>query len=318
MIQRQVCCALACVAALLAPVLATSQTVVIERSGEPEFRMVRLGTLGGAGTRPEIVSDGGIVVGWSFDEKKRKLLFVWHNGRMLPAALGLQQAEAILAEHGTQAEAEDETPEALGPSEGPRPERVRVVNDRAAAVVQRADRRTALKGFRGDDPPFKQGRALGTSDRGAIVGWGVQKKQGFESRRALLWTTVDRDPVDLGDLGGGASLARKVNRQTTVVGWSLDAEKQRRAFVWTEGRMRDLNTMASDIPEDLQLIDGTAVSNRGHVVGMAETPKGAFGFVLLPKNVEAKGRVPFDTDGNGLIDADELTALAQATRPEAK
>lgn len=69
--------------------------------------------------------------------------------------------------------------------------------------------------------------------------------------------------VALGDLGGGSSIARDVNRAGVVVGSSLTAAGEVHAFIWSRQRgMRDLGTLSGDSRSD-----AVAVNLRGEVVG---------------------------------------------------
>lgn len=68
-------------------------------------------------------------------------------------------------------------------------------------------------------------------------------------------------PVDLGTLGGDASLGRAVNAQGDVVGWSRLADASRHAFLYRAGRLTDLGTLGGTFS------DAQAINDHGIVVG---------------------------------------------------
>src|SRR5688572_18648343 len=65
-----------------------------------------------------------------------------------------------------------------------------------------------------------------------------------------------------------------VNERGQVVGFSLTASGNRRAFIWQDGVMRDLGTLGGDFTES------PVVNARGQVAGISATADGFFhGFV---------------------------------------
>jgi probable HAF family extracellular repeat protein len=79
---------------------------------------------------------------------------------------------------------------------------------------------------------------------------------------------------DLGTLSGDvASLSISINDAGTVVGASLDASFNLRAFLWEKGVMTDLNTLiAGDSP--LYLLTGCSINSRGEITGLGLTSTG--------------------------------------------
>jgi probable HAF family extracellular repeat protein len=78
---------------------------------------------------------------------------------------------------------------------------------------------------------------------------------------------------DLGTAGGTASSAIDINERGEVVGWIYTARSRaetpsRHAFLWSQGRMRDLGTLplggGGDIPNASA---ATAINDRGQVIG---------------------------------------------------
>ena len=79
---------------------------------------------------------------------------------------------------------------------------------------------------------------------------------------------------DLGTLSGDvASLSISINDAGTIVGASLDASFNPRAFLWEKGVMTDLNTLiAGDSP--LYLLTGCSINSRGEITGLGLTSTG--------------------------------------------
>src|SRR3984885_13683610 len=90
---------------------------------------------------------------------------------------------------------------------------------------------------------------------------------------AFLWTRRT-GMQDLGTLSGDvASLSISINDGGSVVGASLDANFNPRAFVWEKGLMTDLNTLiAGDSP--LYLLTGCSINSRGEITGLGLTSTG--------------------------------------------
>lgn len=88
---------------------------------------------------------------------------------------------------------------------------------------------------------------------------------------ALLWAAlVSRLPevIDLGDLGGGESMAAAVNARGTVVGWSQTRAGEWHAFRWTGGPIQDLGTLGGGESY------ATAINSAGDIVGESRTASG--------------------------------------------
>jgi probable HAF family extracellular repeat protein len=79
---------------------------------------------------------------------------------------------------------------------------------------------------------------------------------------------------DLKTLSGDvASVSISINDAGSVVGASLNADFNPRAFLWEEGVMTDLNTLiAGDSP--LYLLTGCSINSRGEITGLGMTSTG--------------------------------------------
>jgi probable HAF family extracellular repeat protein len=99
---------------------------------------------------------------------------------------------------------------------------------------------------------------------------------------AFLWTE-QTDIQDLGTLTGDwSSLALGINDDGSVVGASLDANFNPRAWVLRNGSMVDLNTVASG-RAGLYLLVAESINNRGEIIGLGVTNAGeAHGFLAIP------------------------------------
>ena len=79
---------------------------------------------------------------------------------------------------------------------------------------------------------------------------------------------------DLGTLSGDvASLSISINDAGSVIGASVDASGNPRAFLWKGGVMTDLNTrIAGHSP--LYLLTGCSINSRGEITGLGMTSTG--------------------------------------------
>src|SRR5208283_277473 len=113
--------------------------------------------------------------------------------------------------------------------------------------------------------------AYGINNQGQVVG--NSDLPGDTTFHAFLWNkkTVMQD---LGTLSGDvASVSISINDAGTVVGASLDANFNPRAFLWENGVMTDLNTLiAGNSP--LYLLTGCSINSRGEIVGLGLTSTG--------------------------------------------
>jgi probable HAF family extracellular repeat protein len=117
-----------------------------------------------------------------------------------------------------------------------------------------------LGGAAGDNISFavnNLGQAVGSSDLA-----------GGSTFHAFLWSQATA-MQDLGTLPGDmASNAPGINDKGEVVGVSLDASFNPRAFLWRNGVMTDLNTLVAP-SSTLYLLTGCSINDNGEIVGLA-------------------------------------------------
>jgi probable HAF family extracellular repeat protein len=113
--------------------------------------------------------------------------------------------------------------------------------------------------------------AYDINNQGQVVGNSDLK--GDTTFDAFLWTSKT-GMQDLHTLSGDvASVSLSINDAGSVVGASLDADFNPRAFLWEEGLMTDLNTLiGADSP--LYLLTGCSINSRGEITGLGLTSTG--------------------------------------------
>lgn len=289
----------------------------VDRDTEPriQYRFMALPTLGGLDSRPIAVTDSGLVVGYSSDGEGRELLFVGHGNKVYPAALGRQQALDIIEQGHL---------ELAGPRKRSDPaSRRRVIQtspDERPQIAGEDGERTELRLVGEAEAYARSGvSALSVDDR--VVGWVQRKGKPLERRyEAVYWRSPDAEPVMLGSLGGPGSLARGVNAEGTVVGWARDAERGQSGFVWSQGRMRDLNDLLVSPEREVRVVDASAISPGGLIAGrlVREDSGHSTTCVLVPTNHTIVTRLVLDPSGDGIVDAAELTAVVTKLRESSK
>ena len=132
-----------------------------------------------------------------------------------------------------------------------------------------------------------------------------------ETAHAFLWTK-SAGMVDLGTLSGDdISSAVGINDNDQITGVSLSADGVPRAFVWQNGKMRDLNDLVR--PTFLHLLLGTGTNANGEIAGVAvDTRNGdVHGFTATPLGKDDSE----DSGGRCLFSRDDVRRLLQQLKP---
>jgi probable HAF family extracellular repeat protein len=134
------------------------------------------------------------------------------------------------------------------------------------AVLWEADGTPRDLGRFGDKDHTMSNAASSINDRGDVVG---TSEANDGTVHAFLWTRAS-GKQDLGTLTPSAFLTvagccRTVNNRDEVVGWSIDPNGMS-AFVWKDGKMRDLNKL---IPANstLHLMGAYSINDDGEIAG---------------------------------------------------
>jgi probable HAF family extracellular repeat protein len=113
--------------------------------------------------------------------------------------------------------------------------------------------------------------ALDINYQGQVVG--NSDLPGDTTFHAFLWTK-EKGMQDLGTLSGDvASLSISINDAGSVIGASIDASGNPRAFLWEKGVMTDLNTLIAG-DSRLYLLTGCSINSRGEITGLGLTSTG--------------------------------------------
>jgi probable HAF family extracellular repeat protein len=136
--------------------------------------------------------------------------------------------------------------------------------------------------------------ACAINNRGQVVGHSELGDSLASPFHGFLWTRKMGKMLDLGTLPGPfgvtpagqndfASLALGINDGGEVVGASLDANFDPRAFLWENGVMTDLNTLVAANPSGLYLLEAVSIDSGGEITGVAVANGEAHGFLAIPR-----------------------------------
>jgi probable HAF family extracellular repeat protein len=122
------------------------------------------------------------------------------------------------------------------------------------------------------------GAGRGINNAGDIVG---ESFRAGEAWRIAAWWKPNDDVVDLGTLGGAESSAADVNNHGQIVGWSLNGSGERRAFLYTNGTMVDLNALLEP-GSGWVLLSANAINDAGQITGEGLVGTDVKAFLLTP------------------------------------
>ncbi|WP_158623353.1 hypothetical protein [Corallococcus sp. CA053C] len=139
--------------------------------------------------------------------------------------------------------------------------------------------------------------SFGINNRGEVVG----ETYVGSKYRAFLWRKGRM--IDLGDLGGGVSRARAINDFGQVVGTSLNGRNFNVPFVWSNGKMTELQFLLAP-GTGWFLTEVASINNAGQIVGSGNFSGGGDRAYLLDLNacIDTDGNGNPDNDGDGLCD----------------
>jgi len=233
---------------------------------------------------------------------------VWENGviRQLPtfeadpdgAALGINGSGQVVGASGTCAAFNPNTGLNLLPSH--------------ALLWDYKGKVTDLGNLGGKTGQAGGNLAFDLNNRGQVVG--ISDLSGDTTFHAFLWTKA-KGMQDLGTLSGDVgSVGVAINDAGEVVGESLDASGNPRAFLWQNSEMTDLNTL---IPADspLYLLLACGINSRGQIVGLAATAAGELHtYLATPGPSEAGNEVGSETAKPGSPGVTDSSVLSDDAR----
>jgi probable HAF family extracellular repeat protein len=185
------------------------------------------------------ISQNGNVTGLYFGPANEQRGFIWRNG--------------VISDIGG---APGATHVALGVNDDG------VVAGFGSAFAFRAENGTTtdLPGLGG---PFSDARDI--NNAGVIVGEANTGPGGLQ--HAAMW--IGNTVTDLGTLGGELSQAMGINNSGQIVGWAWNAQRQQRAFIWSQAT--GMVELAAPQP-DAQAVVANGLNEHGQAVGSALIP----------------------------------------------
>jgi probable HAF family extracellular repeat protein len=241
-----------------------------------EGKMVQLGTLGGNNGAANAISNRGEVAGFAessmpdpgcpLPQALHFMPVVWRKGAIhtLPSVGGDPDGVAYNINDNGEVVGASGTCTTFNPN---------FLNNLLAvhALLWENGKATDLGNLGGQTGQAGGNSAYDVNNRGEVVG--SSDLPGDTTFHAFLWTRKT-GMQDLGTLSGDlASNSISINDAGSVVGVSLDANFNPRAFLWERGLMTDLNTLVvGDSP--LYLLTGCSINSRGEITGLGLTSSG--------------------------------------------
>jgi probable HAF family extracellular repeat protein len=267
------------------------------------YKVTDLGTLGGSSSEPFGINIWTEIVGTSsIADDVASTGFLWRNGRMtgLPPLPGGSTSGAASINLFGQivGEADNSTP-------GPNPFICFTPNQCRAVIWERGGVRDL-----GTLPGGLNAAAGWVNDLGQVVGdsefgTSVDPINGFVDAHAALWS--GRKIIDLGTLGGPASVANSINDFGAVTGFSQfdlivnpdvgSGIPSFHAFLFEHNRMIDLHS-AGGLGGDESF--GASINNRRQVIGTADLAGNESEHAFLWQNgvMRDLGALPGDPDSS--------------------
>lgn len=124
--------------------------------------------------------------------------------------------------------------------------------------------------------------AYAINNAGQVVG-ASEFLPGNTTTHAVLYNPGEKPKELVGPSGLASSVAKGINKFGHVVGWFNIAGYQRRAFIYKNGTMQDLNSLMDSTGSGWTLSQATAINDKGQIVGHAIYKNGkSHGFLLTP------------------------------------
>jgi probable HAF family extracellular repeat protein len=131
----------------------------------------------------------------------------------------------------------------------------------------------------------------GVNDLGQVVGFGAVDREQGAPLHALFWknpleNTIALNLETLGGVGNDSyngkvtSLANSINNAEQIVGFSYTPEGDRRAVLWQDNTLIDLNQLINN--SDWKLTSAQKINNQGQIVGTGYRNGQEQGFLLNP------------------------------------
>jgi len=124
-------------------------------------------------------------------------------------------------------------------------------------------------------PGTNRGGGAAINSRGEVAG--VMSTLGQQGSHGFLY--IAGRTIDIGSLGGSIEGIGGLNDASQVVGSSLTADGQRRAFLYEDGKILDLNTLLS--APGLVLTEAVGINIKGQIAANAVDAQGHIHALLL-------------------------------------
>jgi probable HAF family extracellular repeat protein len=126
-------------------------------------------------------------------------------------------------------------------------------------------------------------RANAVNASGVIVGESDTLVGAGTATHAFVCTNGPGSIQDLGTLGGSQSSAAAINSAGQIVGYAVDSNGVSRAFLYTNSKMVDLNSLIPPNSSWTNLEAATGINDTGQITGYGHLANGSFhSFLLTP------------------------------------